>query len=62
MAYMGITMYLRQPEQKAQQVRKTNDRFCKGKNKPQDAIPASWDLNDLQRNFIESMFEEKKVK
>lgn len=55
-------MYLRQPEQKAQQVRKTNDRFCKGKTKAQDAIPASWDLNDLQRNFIESMFEDKKVK
>ncbi|MTD25780.1 AraC family transcriptional regulator [Erwinia sorbitola] len=55
-------MYLRQPEQKAQQVRKTSDCFCKSKNKTQDAIPASWDLNDLQRNFIESMFEDKKVK
>jgi len=55
-------MYLRQPEQKAQQVRKTNDRFCKGKNQTQDTIPASWGLNDLQRNFIESMFEDKKVK
>ncbi|WP_455819861.1 hypothetical protein [Pseudomonas cerasi] len=55
-------MYLRQPEQKVQQVRKTNDRFCKVKHEAQDAIPASWDLSDLQRNFIESLFEDKKVK
>lgn len=55
-------MYLRQPEQKAQQVRKTNEHFCKGENNTHNAIPASWDLNDLQRNFIESMFDDKNVK
>ncbi|MEN5015368.1 AraC family transcriptional regulator [Erwinia sp. Eh17-17] len=55
-------MHLRHPEQKAQQVRKTNNRFCKPKNDTHGAIPASWDLNDLQRNFIESMFEDKKAK
>ncbi|MEI2604177.1 AraC family transcriptional regulator [Erwinia aphidicola] len=48
-------------DRKAQQVRKT-ERFCKGKNDTQDSIPASWNLNELQRNFIESMFEDKKAK
>lgn len=48
-------------DRKAQQVRKT-ERFCKGKNDTQDSIPASWNLNELQRNFIESMFVDKKAK
>mgnify|MGYP007092279713 CR=1 FL=1 len=55
-------MYLRQPEQKPQQLRKTTERLCKGKNDPQQAIPASWEMNDLQRHFIESMFEDTKAK
>ncbi|MBD8161439.1 AraC family transcriptional regulator [Erwinia persicina] len=55
-------MHLRQPEQKVQQLRKTNERFCKAKkNDTQQAIPASWEMNDLQRNFIESLFEDTKA-
>lgn len=33
-----------------------------GNKESQQRVPLSWDLNKLQRGFIESMFEDKNVK
>lgn len=46
---------------KAQQLSKIKSGYCKSsKQSDQQAIPASWNLSELQRDFIESMFDKNK--
>jgi len=56
---MGLTMFLQTLNQKTQQTNKMKERYCKGKNADEVAIPDAWGLSELQRNFIDSMIDKK---
>ncbi|MDW8846282.1 hypothetical protein SD961_10320 [Erwinia sp. MMLR14_017] len=52
-------MFLQTLNQKPQQTNKMKEQYCKGKNADEVTIPDAWGLNELQRNFIDSMIDKK---
>ncbi|WP_156103071.1 MULTISPECIES: hypothetical protein [Erwinia] len=46
-------------DQKLRQSSKSGKHYYQAKAKADVTIPPSWELNELQRNFIESMIEKK---
>ncbi|AUX72827.1 hypothetical protein EPYR_01811 [Erwinia pyrifoliae DSM 12163] len=59
-------MYAALVKRQVWEVSMTHEGFCKtverNNNEAQLKVPSSWDLNKLQRGFIESMFEDKNLK
>ncbi|MEM6159168.1 hypothetical protein AAH446_01195 [Erwinia sp. P6884] len=57
LAYVGLIMQLQALSRKSEQTRKIKETYCKDKETSEVTIPDSWSLNQLQRNFIESMMD-----
>lgn len=57
LAYVGLTMQLQSLGRTSEQTRKMKETYCKDKETSEVSVPDSWNLNQLQRNFIESMMD-----
>ncbi|WP_193323246.1 hypothetical protein [Erwinia endophytica] len=55
---MGMSVHFETVDHKSPQPGKRQDRFCADKKMKDVAIPASWELNERQRNFIDSMISQ----
>lgn len=52
-------MHFQSVNEKPQTTSKMKEQYCKSKTTHDVAIPDSWGLSELQRNFIDSMIDKK---